>query len=81
MVLGLIPDISPDKVQFVGNTSIMGAKMALLSREALERSYEITKKITYYDLITNPGYMDEFISAKFIPHTDLAKFPSLAKKL
>lgn len=81
LVLGLIPDISPDKVQFVGNTSIMGAKMALLSREALERSYEITKKITYYDLITNPGYMDEFISAKFIPHTDLAKFPSLAKKL
>ena len=80
LVLGLIPDIAPDKVQFVGNTSVMGAKMALLSREALERSYEIARKITYYDLITNPGYMDEFISAKFIPHTDLTKFPSLAKK-
>jgi len=81
LVLGLIPDIAPDKVQFVGNASVMGAKMALLSGEALERSYEIARKITYYDLITNPGYMDEFISAKFIPHTDLTKFPSLAKKL
>jgi len=80
LVLGLIPDIAPDKVQFVGNASVMGAKMALLSGEALERSYEIARKITYYDLITNPGYMDEFISAKFIPHTDLTKFPSLAKK-
>ncbi len=77
LTIGLIPDLSLEKVQFVGNTSIMGAKMALFSREALEVCYEISRKITYYDLITHPNYMDEFMSAKFLPHTDLDKFPHL----
>lgn len=76
LILGLIPDLSLKRIQFVGNTSIMGAKMAMLSREALDTCYEISRKITYYDLITHPNYMDEFMSAKFLPHTDLNKFPS-----
>lgn len=79
--LGMIPDIEREKIQFVGNTSILGAKMALLSREALNTSYQIAKRITYYDLITYPGYMDEFMSAKFLPHTDIGKFPSVKRKI
>lgn len=81
LVLGLIPDVAPEKVRFVGNTSIAGAKMALLSKEALDKTYKIAHQTTYYDLITHPNYMDEFMSAKFIPHTDLSKFPSLVKRL
>jgi len=81
IVLGLIPDIEREKIQFVGNTSILGAKMALLSKDALDVTYQIAKKITYYDLITHPGYMDEFMSAKFLPHTDMKKFPSVQRKL
>ncbi len=77
LTIGLIPDLSSEKIQFVGNTSVMGAKMALFSGEALEVCYEISRKITYYDLITHPNYMDEFMSAKFLPHTDLDKFPHL----
>jgi len=78
LILGLIPDLSLERIQFVGNTSIMGAKMAVLSREALDMCYEISEKITYYDLITHPNYMDEFMSAKFLPHTDLDKFPHIS---
>lgn len=81
LIIGLIPDVAPGKVQFVGNTSITGAKMALLSREALDKTYKIAHQTTYYDLITHPGYMDEFMSAKFIPHTDISKFPSLVQRL
>ncbi|MFQ6066969.1 MAG: ASKHA domain-containing protein [bacterium] len=81
LILGLIPDVAPQNVQFVGNTSVTGAKMALLSREALDETYRISRQVTYYDLITYPGYMDEFMSAKFIPHTDAKKFPSLVKRL
>jgi len=81
IVLGLIPDIDREKIQFVGNTSILGAKMALFSREALEMSYQIARRITYYDLITYPAYMEEFMSAKFLPHTDMKKFPSLQGKI
>jgi len=81
IILGLIPDIEREKIQFVGNTSILGAKMALFSRDALETCYDIAKRITYYDLITYPGYMDEFMSAKFLPHTEINKFPSVKEKI
>ncbi len=79
IILGLIPDVDRNNVQFVGNTSILGAKMALLSKNALDTAYKISRNITYYDLITYPDYMDEFMSAKFLPHTDLTKFPSVLK--
>jgi len=81
IILGLIPDIPLERIRFVGNTAIIGAKMALLSEEAYERAHEIAKDVTYYDLITYPYYYDEFVSAKFLPHTDLEEFPTVAKKL
>ena len=77
LTIGLIPDLSLEKVQFVGNTSLIGAKMALLSTEALRVCYEISRNITYHDLITHPNYMEEFMSAKFLPHTHVDKFPHL----
>lgn len=81
ITLGLIPDVQRERVQFVGNTSILGAKMALLSKNALDTVYKISKNITYYDLITYPNYMDEFMSAKFLPHTDVSKFPTIMGKI
>ncbi|RKX92555.1 MAG: ferredoxin, partial [Spirochaetes bacterium] len=51
IILGLIPDVNRDLVEFVGNTSIIGAKMAMLSKGALDTAYTISKNITYYDLI------------------------------
>lgn len=81
VIIGLIPDIERKKIQFVGNTSILGAKMALFSKDAFDLCYQIAKRITYYDLITHSGYMDEFMSAKFLPHTDIGKFLSVEKKI
>jgi hypothetical protein len=36
--------------------------------------------MTYFDLMNHPGYMEEFIRASFIPHTDLTLFPSVELK-
>ncbi len=77
VLIGLLPDIPLSKIEFVGNTAILGAKMALLSEEAWEEAQEISKKATYFDLITHPHYYEEFLAAKFIPHTELSEFPSL----
>jgi uncharacterized 2Fe-2S/4Fe-4S cluster protein (DUF4445 family) len=79
VLLGMIPDIPVERIHFVGNTCVIGAKMALLSTDALRRSEEIARSATYYDLITYPEYYEEFMSAKFLPHTDLALFPSVAE--
>ena len=79
--IGMLPDVSLEKVWFVGNTSIMGAKAALLSYEALVTSEQIVTQMTYVDLMSEPTYMDEFIRASFLPHTDLSLFPSASKKI
>ncbi len=77
VTIGMLPDVPPEKIRFVGNTSIAGAKTVLLSREALETAEKIAGSMTYFDLMSHPGYMDEFIRAGFLPHTDLSLFPSV----
>ncbi len=74
VLLGLLPDIPREKIRFAGNTAILGAKLALLSRAAFEETQAIARKATYFDLITEPRYYEEFMAAKFIPHTDLREF-------
>jgi uncharacterized 2Fe-2S/4Fe-4S cluster protein (DUF4445 family) len=75
--IGMLPDVPLKKIRFVGNTSIAGAKMVLLSRKALETAEKIAESMTYFDLMSHQGYMDEFIRAGFLPHTDLSLFPSV----
>jgi uncharacterized 2Fe-2S/4Fe-4S cluster protein (DUF4445 family) len=77
VTIGMLPDMPPEKIHFVGNTSIAGAKTVLLSRKALKAAEKIARSMTYFDLMSNPGYMDEFIKANFLPHTDLSLFPSV----
>jgi uncharacterized 2Fe-2S/4Fe-4S cluster protein (DUF4445 family) len=77
VTIGMLPDVPVEKIRFVGNTSIAGAKMALLSRGALQRAEEIAGSMTYFDLMSHRSYMEEFVRARFLPHTDLSLFPSV----
>lgn len=79
--IGMLPDVSLEKIWFVGNTSIMGTKSALLSNEALQMSEQIAQRMTYVDLMSDPTYMEEFIRASFLPHTDLTLFPSVGDEV
>ena len=77
VTIGMLPDVPLEKICFVGNTSIAGAKTVLLSQKALEAAEKIAKSMTYFDLMSHPGYMDEFIRANFLPYTDLSLFPTV----
>jgi len=77
VTVGMLPDLPAEKIHFVGNTSVAGAKTVLLSRKALKTAEKIAKSMTYFDLMSHRGYMDEFIKACFLPHTDLSLFPSV----
>lgn len=81
ITIGMLPDISVSKVQFVGNTSVIGAKMSLFYKDAYEVAQTIASKMTYFDLMSNNKYMEEYMSANFLPHTDIEKFPSVAEEL
>jgi uncharacterized 2Fe-2S/4Fe-4S cluster protein (DUF4445 family) len=77
VAIGLLPDIPLSKVKFIGNSSLSGAKLAILSREALGEVEKIAQKMTYIDLSSNTKFMDEYSSALFLPHTNLELFPSV----
>lgn len=72
--IGFLPDIPNEKFTYLGNTSILGAYMILLSEEQHKKEYEIAGRITYIDLSNEPGYMDEYLAALFLPHTDMSLF-------
>lgn len=75
--IGLLPDISRKRFQFVGNTSLAGSREILFSYGAMLKAEEIAKKVTYLELSTDHKYMDEYVSSLFFPHTDISKFPSV----
>lgn len=75
--IGLLPDIRKSRYLFIGNSSLNGAKLTLLSYEACKKTEEIANKMTYIELSAEPSYMDEYMAALFFPHTDLNLFPSL----
>ena len=75
--IGLLPDIDPDRIKFVGNSSLMGARMALLSGHALEKTTHIANGMTNIELSTYQPFMDEYVAAMFLPHTDRRLFPSV----
>jgi uncharacterized 2Fe-2S/4Fe-4S cluster protein (DUF4445 family) len=81
IAIGMLPDMPADRIRFVGNTSVAGAKMAAFSRRAMARAEEIAEHMTYFDLMNHPGYMDAFVQANFLPHTDLSRFPSIGGRL
>lgn len=75
--IGLLPDMPISSIQYVGNTSIWGAKLAAFSREAYDAAREIRGKTTYYDLMGSPDYVEQFKQAMFLPHTNIELFPSV----
>ena len=79
ILLGLMPDISVDRFSFIGNGSLSGARMVLLSDGMREIAHDVYRKLTYVELSVNRDFFDEFSSAMFIPHTDLERFPSVKK--
>jgi uncharacterized 2Fe-2S/4Fe-4S cluster protein (DUF4445 family) len=81
MTIGLLPEIDPQKVTFVGNGSLMGAKMSSLTNRIRRDVVEVTSKMTNFELSETASYMDNYIAALFLPHTDMAQFPKLKARL
>ncbi len=79
--IGMFPDIPQEKFHYVGNSSLSGSYAMLLSTESERKVYEIAQNMTYMELSTVPSYMDEFIGACFLPHTDINLFPSVKARM
>ncbi|MCI6005267.1 MAG: corrinoid activation/regeneration protein AcsV [Blautia sp.] len=79
--IGMFPDIPLEKFHYIGNSSLSGAYLMLLSTKAEKKTYELASNMTYMELSTVPTYMDEFVGACFIPHTDTSLFPDVIEQM
>ncbi len=79
--IGLLPDLERDKYHYLGNSSLLGAYLILLSDKNRELINSLVENITYIELNTEPGYMNEYTGALFLPHTDMDLFPSVKEIL
>jgi uncharacterized 2Fe-2S/4Fe-4S cluster protein (DUF4445 family) len=76
LIIGMLPDISPERVVSVGNAAGDGARIALLDRKKREEANRVAREVEYMELTSEGGFQDEFIAALHIPHARDA-FPHL----
>ena len=77
IMIGLLPEMPKEKFEYMGNTSITGAYLSLVSKKMRTEAEEISKKMTYMELSVSSSFMDEYVSGLFIPHTNIDAFPSV----
>lgn len=75
--IGMLPDLPLEKYTYIGNAALAGAYAVLTSEDAAKKLFDLAKSMTYLELSTQQGYIDSFVAACFLPHTDETLFPSV----
>lgn len=80
MSVGMLPEVDPDKIIYVGNGSLMGAWMSELSNHIRKDVVEVVRKMTNFELSEVPSFKDNYVASLFLPHTDLSLFPGAVQR-
>lgn len=72
--VGMFPAAFREKFHYLGNTALAGAYAMTVSEEAADKVEKLAAGMTYLELSDYPGYMDAFVAACFLPHTDKSRF-------
>ncbi|MDI7268922.1 MAG: ASKHA domain-containing protein, partial [Myxococcota bacterium] len=80
IAIGLLPDLPRDRFVFLGNGSLLGARLAALDGAMIDQGERVARRMTALELSETPRFMDEYVAALFLPHTDAASFPSVASR-
>ncbi len=81
MTIGLLPEFDPEKVVYAGNASLLGARIAALTNSIRQEVVGVVNMMTNFELSEIPSYMDNYVAALFLPHTDMNRFPKLAARM
>ena len=81
ITIGLLPDIAPDKVKYIGNGSLLGARMSALSNHIRHDVLAVVSRMTSFELSEVVSYHDQYVASLFLPHTDISLFPQVAARL
>ncbi|MFH1528219.1 MAG: ASKHA domain-containing protein, partial [Bacteroidota bacterium] len=81
ITIGLLPEMDYSKFSFVGNGSLLGATLSACSSQMFKKAQQVAKSMTNIELSDNAGFMDEYMAALFLPHTEEKRFPQSFKRL
>jgi len=81
ITIGLFPDIPRDRFVFIGNGSLLGARLASFSTDLMDDARRVARMITNFELSENTDFMNNYVAALFLPHTNTGEFPTVSKKL
>ncbi len=81
ITIGLLPEIDPEKVTYLGNGSLLGCKINCLTNSLRRNVGEVVNMMTNFELAATPSYMDHYMGALFLPHTELNNFPKVKARL
>ncbi len=81
ITIGMFPDLPLERYSCAANTSLDGARRLLLNRELMNDIQELTQNLYCVQFASIPDFLVRMQAAKFIPHTDMDRFPSVQKQL
>jgi len=81
ITIGLLPDVPRERFIFIGNGSLMGARLGSFSTDILDEARRVARMMTNFELSENAAFMNNYVAALFLPHTNASEFPSVNRKL
>jgi uncharacterized 2Fe-2S/4Fe-4S cluster protein (DUF4445 family) len=81
ITIGLLPDLPRDRFTFIGNGSLMGARLACFSTDIIDDVWRVAKLMTNFELSENTDFMNNYVAALFLPHTNAEEFPTVGARL
>ncbi len=79
--IGLLPDISRDRFFYLGNASLLGAQISLTDHVRFRERLDVSRLMTNMELAESPEFMNNYVAALFLPHTNMEFFPTVREKL
>ena len=77
ITIGIFPDLERNRYSVIKNSSLEGAKTLLLDYTKLEEAKVLAENIYCVQFASIPDFLIKMQAAKFIPHTDMSRYPSI----
>jgi uncharacterized 2Fe-2S/4Fe-4S cluster protein (DUF4445 family) len=81
ITIGLLPDLPLDRFLYIGNGSLLGARLISFCSEMIDEAERISRMMTNVELSESPAFMDNYVAALFLPHTNGEEFPEVTRRL
>jgi len=81
ITIGIFPDLPRERYTVLSNTSLDGARILLLDHARLQEVRELAEKLYCVQFASIPDFLVRMQAAKFIPHTDMSRYPSIQGRM